>query len=369
MDMLIPQCFDTEFGRHCMNALFMVAVVAVIGFILRHFLNTIVRKLVSKTNTQLDDRLFDIFVPRVKWLTIIVALYLAAEEISKGILAADRTSQSIIHYSEGIIYIAFVIFITNLLIRLFDTVVQHTMERHARNISSTVNAAILPVLNKVIMIILVLIALVTILGHFGVDVSSLLVFLGGGSVALALAAQETLANMIAGFIIMFDQPFHIGNRIKLPTGETGDVVLIGLRCTNILDIDNNIIVIPNSELTKTRVVNLSYPTTEVRISVDFPVAYGTDMNRAKAIILSAAGENSDVLKTPTPEAILLELKEYSCLLRLVARTANWRMKAPVENALRERIYMLFRTENISSGYSEHVVHMKPDKNDVHSQNS
>ena len=225
------QYFGTEFASHFMNASFMIAAVVIIGFLLRYFLNTIGRKLVTRTNTQLDDQLFDIFVPRIKWLTIIAALYLSTEELAKGIHSTDKMSQEIIRYSENIIYIAFVIFITSLLIRIIDTVLKYSMVRHAQNTASTLNSAVLPILDRVIALILLMIATVTMLGHFGVDVSSMLVFLGGGSVAIALAAQETLANMIAGFVIMFDQPFRIGNRIKLPTGETGDVFGIGLRST------------------------------------------------------------------------------------------------------------------------------------------
>ena len=214
-----------------------------------------------------------------------------------------------------------------------------------------------------------MIATVTMLGHFGVDVSSMLVFLGGGSVAIALAAQETLANMIAGFVIMFDQPFRIGNRIKLPTGETGDVFGIGLRSTKILDSDNNVIVIPNAELTKSRVINFSYPSAEIRILIDIPVAYGTDIGRAKSIMLSAARENHEILKIPAPEAILLAMNESSCQLQLIANVSNWKSKGTAENNLRERMYVLFQAEKILPGFLQHVVQIAPDKSNAHSKNS
>ncbi len=155
------------------------------------------------------------------------------------------------------------------------------METHAKKTESTINEAVFPILNRLVMILILFIAVVISLGHFGVDVSSLLVFLGGGSVAIALAAQETLANMIAGFIIMLDRPFRLGDRIKLPTGEIGDVYEIGLRSTKILDFDNNLIISPNSELTKTKVINYSYPRNDIRVLVEVNVAYGTSIERAK----------------------------------------------------------------------------------------
>jgi len=82
---------------------------------------------------------------------------------------------------------------------------------------------------------------VHILHYFEKDVSSIIVSLGVGSLAVALAAKDTLANMISGFMIMTDRPFRIGDRIMLESGEKGDVYDIGLRSTKILTFDNTLI--------------------------------------------------------------------------------------------------------------------------------
>jgi len=279
---LVQQFIGSGFTLYLWNGFVAFAVVMIIGFFLKYFLQTVGRNLVSKTETELDDKLFDILLPRVKWLAIVIGLYLAVEQISKGIGPTDRIGEELIRYSEGIMYIAFLSLFTLLVIRIIDTLLKHTMEVHAKKTSSTVNEAVFPILNRLVMILILCIAVVFSLGHFGVDVSSLLVFLGGGSVAIALAAQETLANMIAGFVIMFDRPFRLGDRIKLPSGEIGDVHEIGLRSTKILDFDNNIIVSPNAELTKTKIINYSYPRNEIRVVVEVKVAYGTSIERAHA---------------------------------------------------------------------------------------
>jgi small-conductance mechanosensitive channel len=231
------------------------------------------------------------------------------------------------------------------------------MEVHAKKTSSTINEAIFPILNKLVTILILFVAVVIALGHFGVDVSSLLVFLGGGSVAIALAAQETLANMIAGFIIMIDRPFRLGDRIKLPSGEIGDVYEIGLRSTKILDFDNNLIVSPNAELTKTKVINYSYPKNDIRIFVEVSVAYGTSIERAREIMLNIAHQNSDLLKQPEPSVFFSAMGESSCTLQLIGRTDDWKKKGRAENALREQIYTAFMNEGISSGIAKHVVQL------------
>ena len=359
----------TGFTLHLWNGFVAFTAVMVIGFFFKYFLNTLGRKLIAKTDTELDDKLFAVILPRVKWLAIVIGLYLAVEQISKGIANTDKIGEELNRYSEGIIYIVFISLFTVLVIRLIDTLLKHTMEVHAKKTSSTINEAVFPILNKLVMILILFIAVVISLGHFGVDVSSLLVFLGGGSVAIALAAQETLANMIAGFVIMMDRPFRLGDRIKLSSGEIGDVYEIGLRSTKILDFDNNLIISPNAELTKTIVINYSYPRNDIRVLVEVNVAYGTSIERARELMLNLARQNSDLLKQPEPTTFFSAMGESSCTLQLIARTDDWKKKGRAENILREQIYTAFMKEGISSGMAQHVVQLSspdthvPPKND------
>ena len=365
----MQQFIGSGFTLHLWNGFIAFAVVMTIGFCLKYFLNTAGRKLIAKTDTELDDKIFNVILPRVKWLAIVIGLYLATEQIAKGISHTNKIGEELIQYSEGILYIAFVWLVTALIIRLIDTLLKHAMETHAKKTESTINEAVFPILNKLVMILILFIAVVISLGHFGVDVSSLLVFLGGGSVAIALAAQETLANMIAGFIIMLDRPFRLGDRIKLPTGEIGDVYEIGLRSTKILDFDNNLIISPNSELTKTKVINYSYPRNDIRVLVEVSVAYGTSIERAKRIMLDLAHQNSDLLKQPEPNIFFSAMGESSCTLQLVGRTDDWKKKGHAENALREQIYTAFMKEGISPGIAQHVVQISSPNTNVTPKNN
>jgi MscS family membrane protein len=353
----VQQFIVSGFTLYLWNGFVAFAAVMIVGFFFKYFLNTIGRKLIAKTDTELDDKLFAVLLPRVKWLAIVIGLYLGVEQIAKGIAHTDKIGEELIRYSEGVLYIAFISLFTILMIRIIDTLLKHAMEMHAKKTSSTVNEALFPILNRLVMIFIVFVAAVISLGHFGVDVSSLLVFLGGGSVAIALAAQETLANMIAGFVIMFDRPFRLGDRIKLPTGEVGDVYEIGLRSTKILDFDNNLIVSPNAELTKTKVINYSYPNNVIRVLVEVHVAYGTTIERAREIMLNFARQNPDLLKQPEPNTFFSGMNESSCVLQLIGRTDDWKKKARAENTLREQIYAAFMKEGISSGIAQIAVQL------------
>lgn len=351
------QAIGTGLTLHVWNGLVAFTTVMVIGFLIKYFLQTAGRKFISKTNNELDDLLLDVILPRLKWLAIVIGLYLGIEQFAKGFTPTEKTAQQLITYGEGIIYVGFVVLITLLIIRLIDTSLKYAIQRHASQTSSALNTAVLPLLNRLTAILSIFIAIVISLGHFGVDVSSLLVFLGGGSVAIALAAQDILSNMIAGFVIMIDRPFRVGDRIKLPSGEIGDVHEIGLRSSTILDFDNNLIITPNTDLTKSKVINYSYPGTDIRVLVEVTVAYGTSIDRAREIMLELIGSFTDVLKHPAPEVLLTAMGESSCTLQLVARTDDWKKKGRIETALREQIYSAFLKNNISSGFAQHVVQL------------
>ncbi|MEN8241527.1 MAG: mechanosensitive ion channel domain-containing protein, partial [Chloroflexota bacterium] len=160
-------------------------------------------------------------------------------------------------------------------------------------------------------------AIIIILGHFNVEISGLVATLGIGSLAIALAAQAALSDTISGFMIMIDQPFRIGDRIEIAELNTwGDVVDIGLRSTRIRTRDNRMVIIPNSIISKSLVVNHAYPDTEYRIQVHIGVAYGTDLEFARTTIVEAVKEVSGVLPHRPVEALFLEFGDSALIFRV-----------------------------------------------------
>ena len=160
----------------------------------------------------------------------------------------------------------------------------------------------IPLFKRLIIIVVYTISIIAILHQFNQNVSSIVVSLGVGSLAVALAAKDTMANMIAGFMIMTDRPFRLGDRILLESGEKGDVYDIGLRSTKILTFDNTLIVVPNQQIINEKVTNLSYPDPQIRVKVEVGVAYGTDLEKAKKILVQICKSHAEVLDNPPPEA-------------------------------------------------------------------
>jgi len=117
----------------------------------------------------------------------------------------------------------------------------------------------LPLLRRIANIVIWVIAFLMILTNFGVNVTAIVATLGVTSLAIALAAQDTIANVIAGFLIMLDRPFRIGDEIKLPSGERVRTLDIGVRRSRFLNLDDNsIVIVPNVDLSKSKVTNYTY---------------------------------------------------------------------------------------------------------------
>jgi len=116
----------------------------------------------------------------------------------------------------------------------------------------------IPLFKRVVNIIIWAVALLLILSNCGVNINALIAALGVGSLAIALAAQDTIANIISGFLIMIDRPFRVGDKIKLPSGEDVEAIDIGVRRSKFLAQDKSIIIVPNLELSKSKIVNFTY---------------------------------------------------------------------------------------------------------------
>jgi MscS family membrane protein len=350
---------------HAVSALLMFVAAMALGWITKRLLSTVGRRLAARTESDLDDIILEIVLDRIKWIAVVAGVYLATEQLSHAADAADITAHQWLGYAQGVIFVCFVVVVTVLFIRIADTSVKYFIERHARRTSSKINEALLPLLNRLITILIVLISIISVLHHFGQDVSSLVVSLGVGSLAIALAAQETIANMIGGFVIMTDRPFRIGDRIKLPTGEIGDVQEIGIRSTRVLDFDNNLVVFPNAELIKGKIINYSYPSEQIRIVIEVSVEYGTDVDHVRAIMVKFAEQHPDVLKSPPPSVSVVGFGESSLNLLLNGRTGDYRKKFPIETTLREQIYKAFLEEKIHIALPQRVVHLSSPLNVAH----
>lgn len=131
--------------------------------------------------------------------------------------------------------------------------------------SSTLQIGFIPLLRNIITLFVFLSGSIMVLKRFNYDVMSLVTALGVSSLAVGLAAKDTLSNMISGFMLIIDRNLKPGDKVNLG-GSVGEVDEIGLRSTRIKTGDGNLLIVPNSELVNTKILNLSWPQPDVTCS-------------------------------------------------------------------------------------------------------
>ena len=175
--------------------------------------------------------------------------------------------------------------------------------------------------------------------------TSLIQFLGIGSVAFGFAFRDVLQNYLAGILLLLTQPFRIGDQIVFGEYE-GTVEDIQTRATFIRTYDGRRVVIPNAELfTHAVTVNTAFPTR--RLEYDVGVGYGDDVERAKALILETLRELNAALEDPPPDVLTHELGPSSVVLRV-----RWWIEPPArQDALdaRDQVIAAIKRKLLDSG--------------------
>ena len=132
------------------------------------------------------------------------------------------------------------------------------------------------------------IGMLVLLGTLGISITPLIASLGIGSLAVALALQPTLENFFSGVQLIVDSPIRVGDFIELDSGEQGFVEKIGWRSTWIKTLPNNTVIMPNSVLSESKIINYFYPTKVMSVPVEVGVHYDSDLEHVEAVVLDEA---------------------------------------------------------------------------------
>jgi small-conductance mechanosensitive channel len=186
--------------------------------------------------------------------------------------------------------------------------------------------------------------------------SGILIF----AIAILLALDDTLSNLIAGILLIIDRPFEIGDRIEVwtsPQGSAtwGDVVDIGLRATKIRTTDNIVIIIPNNEIMMRDIVNYTTISSDIRVRIPIGVAYDTDINKAKSVILEVAKTAEWVLKDPPPRVVVRQFGESSVDLQLRVWIKDARNRIDIISYMTDKVKEAFDREGIEIPYPKRDI--------------
>jgi len=210
-----------------------------------------------------------------------------------------------------------------------------------------------------------ILGIMVLLGPYVTRVTPILTALGVGGLAVALALQDTLSNLFAGFYVAVAGHIRLGDYIKLNTGEEGYVTDIGWRSTIIRALGNNLVIIPNSKLAQANVTNFHLPEKRMASNLVVTVTFESDPERVESVLLEVVHQGSQeipgLLAEPKP-SVQLEpgFGEYSIGFSVNYQVAEFSNQASVRHELRKRIWRRFREEGIQIPLPARMVFVKPD---------
>jgi len=334
------------------GTLAIIVATVIVAMLVKLLLFVVGAALAARTKTDLDNKLLS---ASKRHLYLLV--YLGGVAVIMNYLEArsDELLPDLFRMLDGIIYTLAVVIVAHMLVRVICAILDWYGKAIAGKTETQVDDEFLPLLDRATKVIVYVLSLLVILEHFGVDIKGLITVLGVGSLAVALAAQDTIANMIGGFVIMIDRPFRQGDRVRLGDGTACVVEVIGIRSTKFKTFDNTLIIWPNSEIVKSEIHNLTYPYPQIRVVVNVGVAYNSDMNLVRRVMLQEAEKHPRVLDDPAPTFAFLEFGDSSLNVSVRCRVSDVADQFGTGSALREQILNRFRQEDIEIPFPQRVV--------------
>ena len=319
-------------------------------------LRSIVFRVLDRWAARSSSKAVDIVAATFRSPTVYWAL---AVSIYLGIAVSDMPARYLFYLTRAI-HILIVLSVTVAAANLFGRVFSSYVTRHELPLPTTGLA------QGIIKGTILVLGSVIILGLLGVSIAPIVTALGVGGLAVALAMQDTLANLFAGIHILVEKSIRVGDFIEIEGGLKGYVDDITWRTTRIRMIPNNMVVIPNNKLSQSIVTNYYMPEKGMNLYIPVGVSYSSDPDHIEKVLLEVArdavGHVDGMLANPPPEVLFMPGFGDSALeFRLVVRVGEVFEQYRVQHELRKRIFKRFRDEGIEIPFPHRTVYIREDR--------
>jgi small-conductance mechanosensitive channel len=295
-----------------------------------------------------EEALHAVSGPLTFWL-VLLATYLAMQSSDITIRAKELTAQALL-----ILFVASLTFaaarMAGRLIRAYGAQLPGALP--VTSLTQNITRAAVVAVGGLIL-----------LNLLGISITPLLTALGVGGLAVALALQDTLSNVFAGFYVGLAGQIRIGDYIKLNTGEEGHVRDIGWRATTVQMLANNMIIIPNGKLAQAIVTNYDLPEKRMSLSIPVSVSYDADPDHVERVLIEVAqqgaGNIPGLLAEPAPLVRFIPgFGDSSLNFTLVCQVAQFTDQYPAQHELRKRIFKRFRQEGIEIPFPARTIYVR-----------
>jgi len=330
-----------------------LAISAVVILLAAHYGSALVvhllRRLTHRTKTQLDDEILAVIRPQISWFIAALGFQIATARLS-------FTSETVDALLRDVYFMLYWFVIVATLWRTINFLIQWYAERLSPDADQALSQQALILLQRLGHMALTIVGGAVLLAHFGVDVLAVSAALGLGGFAIALAAQDTISNIISGLVIMIDRPFSVGDRIDVPALDTwADVVEIGMRSTKAVTRDNRLVMIPNTSIVDANVVNYSLPDPTYRLQTDIGIGAGENIADVVRILTEAVRGVDGVLPDRPLDVLFTGFGDSSNTFRVRWWVASYADRRRVTHQVCTAIQEAATQEGIDMPYPTYAV--------------
>lgn len=336
------------------NPYFFALVVVLVSFLAAHIVEFITARvllrLASKTKTELDDEFIINIRKPLFYTVLLIGIHLALRRLPIPTEVIQVTGRLLI--SIG------VLLWTGAVMKTGKSVLKALAKRIDAE-SRVIQQRTLPLFEITLKTVVIGGAAYGVLLTWNVDVTAWLASAGIVGIAIGFASKDTLANLFSGIFILADAPYKLGDYIVLDSGERGMVTDIGIRSTRILTRDDIQIIIPNAAIGSVKIVNeTGGRNSKRRIRIKVGVAYGSDVDLVRNVLVNVADRNNQVSKEPEPRVRFRRFGDSALEFELLCWVDEPELKGRVQDSVNMEVYKAFINENILIPFPQRDLYIK-----------
>jgi MscS family membrane protein len=349
----VPAWLDAVWTILARYPLLLALTILIAGLFLAVIVRSVIRysgdRLGARTRTTLDDQLYQLLASVVATVIAYLSAVAAIQVLPLG---------------DGVLAVMNRLLISFLILHLMRAALRgaHLTLKAVSEIRdrfAIVEERTIPLFDIVFTIIIVAFAAYALLQVWNIDPTAWLASAGVIGIAVGFAAKDTLANLFAGFFIIADSPYVVGDYIVLDNGDRGAVTSVGIRSTRILTRDDVEIIIPNSEMANNKVINESGGRwVKFRIRLKVGVAYGSDVDQVVQVLERVALEHDAVCRDPEPRVRMRGFGDSSLDFEVLCWVNHPSERGLVSHHLYMNIYKALGREGIEIPFPQRDVWMR-----------
>ena len=348
----LPSPLNNEWGVFLLDVVIWLA----IAYLIAYIMNGVAWAFTRKTTSMLDDIILGIIRTPTLILVFVYGVVQSLDALHMHIPVDLRDNIMSIY---GVIVVLIIFYLAY---KLFKKILVYYGKIIAKKTASKIDDVLIPVVEKLGVVVIGFAALAYALGALNVDLT---MFVAGGvvvSMVLAFAAQETISNFFSGIFLLLDRPFAEGDMIILTDGDWCEVRRIGMRTTRLYRYaDASIVSLPNNQLVNDKIVRMTNVADPGRVNVNVGVAYGSDPSDVRETIMKAIRDNPHSLlddENRQPIIIFDEMGDSALIFKVILWINDRGKRIAARDKLVEDIYRRLNEAGIEIPFPQRVVYLK-----------